>query len=49
MSDDSDSNDDDWVAGGTLEATASGLTFFGDACVPIDTSQLPDPPEPNVA
>jgi hypothetical protein len=37
---------EDWVAGGTLEASAPNLTFFGGSSVPIDTSRLPDPPEP---
>jgi hypothetical protein len=41
---------DDWIAGATIEAEASNLTFFGGSCVPVDTSRLPDPPEnPDVA
>jgi hypothetical protein len=44
MSDTSES--EDWVAGGTLEATAWNLTFFGGSTVPIDASRLPEPPEP---
>jgi hypothetical protein len=47
--DENDNENEDWVEGGTLEASASNLTFFGGACVQIDTSYLPDPPEPNVA
>jgi len=42
----SDSNEsEDWVAGGTLEASASNLTFFGGSSVPVDSSRLPEPPE----
>jgi hypothetical protein len=41
---------DDWIAGATIEAEASNLTFFDGSCVPVDTSRLPDPPEdPEVA
>jgi hypothetical protein len=36
---------DDWVAGGTLDAGATDLTFFGGSSIPIDTSRLPEPPE----
>ena len=36
---------DDWVAGGTMDATASNLTFFGGSSVPVDASRLPDPPD----
>jgi hypothetical protein len=44
MSDTSES--EDWVAGGTLEAAAENLTFFGGSSIPIDTSRLPESPEP---
>jgi hypothetical protein len=48
MSDNNES--EDWIAGGTIEAEASNLTFFDGSCVPVDTSCLPDPPEnPDVA
>ena len=47
--DDDDTANGDWVAGGTLEATASDLTLFYGSSVPIDTSRLPDPPDRNVA
>jgi hypothetical protein len=40
-----DDESEDWVAGGTLEASASGLIFFGGSSVPIDTGSLPPPPE----
>lgn len=41
---------EDWVAGSTIAASASGLTFFGGSSVPVDRSRLPDPPEsPDVA
>jgi hypothetical protein len=40
-----DDESEDWVAGGTLEASAQNLTFFGGSSVPIDTSQLPEAPE----
>jgi hypothetical protein len=33
---------EDWLAGGTIEASASNLTFFGGSTIPIDTSRLPD-------
>jgi hypothetical protein len=36
---------EDWVAGGTLEASASDLTFFGGVSLSVDTSGLPEPPE----
>ena len=36
---------EDWVAGGTLEATSTDLTFFGGISVAVDTSSLPEPPE----
>jgi hypothetical protein len=36
---------EDWVAGGTMEASASDLTFFGGSSIPVDTSSLPEPPE----
>jgi hypothetical protein len=43
----SESNEsDDWVEGGTLEAEATELTFFGGACVPVDVNSLPDNDEP---
>lgn len=48
MSDNNES--EDWIAGATVEATASDLTFFGGSSVPVDSSQLPEPPEsPDVA
>lgn len=37
---------EDWVEGGTLEAEANELTFFGGACIPVDPSSLPDNDEP---
>jgi hypothetical protein len=40
---------DDWVAGGTMEASASNLTFFGGSSVPVDSSLLPEPPETEVS
>jgi len=48
VSDNSES--EDWVAGSTIEASASNLTFFGGSSVPVDSSRLPEPPEsPDVA
>jgi len=48
MSDNTES--EDWIAGATVEASASDLTFFGGSSVPVDSSLLPDPPEsPDVA
>ena len=46
----SDENqNEDWIAGSTIESNAENLDFFS-ACVQIDTSGLPDPPDdPNVA
>ena len=45
-----DNQNEDWVEGSTIEATADNLDFFS-ACVQIDTSGLPDAPDddPNVA
>jgi hypothetical protein len=44
-----DNQNEDWVAGSTIEANADNLDFFS-ACVQIDTSDLPDDPdEPTVA
>jgi hypothetical protein len=43
-----DNQNEDWVAGGTIEATADNLDFFS-ACVQIDTSGLEPPDDPNVA
>jgi hypothetical protein len=41
---------EDWVAGSTIEANASNLTFFGGSSVPVDSSLLPEPPDnPDVA
>lgn len=40
---------EDWVAGGTLDAGADGLQFFSGECIQIDRSQLPDPPPDLVA
>ena len=34
----------DWIAGSTIEASASGLDFFSGS-MQIDTSGLPDPPD----
>jgi hypothetical protein len=48
MSDDNQNENEDWVAGGTIEATAENLDFFS-ACVQIDTSGLEPPDDPNVA
>jgi hypothetical protein len=46
----SDNSSEDWIAGSTIEATAPNLTFFGGSSVPVESSQLPDPPEdPGVA
>jgi hypothetical protein len=42
----SDNNaSEDWVAEGTMEASAADLTFFGGVSVAVDTSGLPEPPE----
>ena len=43
-----DNQNEDWVAGGTIEATAENLDFIS-ACVQIDTSGLEPPDDPNVA
>jgi len=43
-----DNQNEDWVAGGTIEANADNLDFF-TACVQIDTSGLEPPDDPNVA
>jgi len=48
MSDDNQNENEDWVAGGTIEATAENLDFFS-ACVQIDTSGLEPPDDPDVA
>jgi len=37
-----DNQNEDWVAGSTIEANADNLDFF-KACVQIDTSGLPEP------
>ena len=34
---------DDWVAGSTIEATSSDLSFFDSECIAIDASCLPEP------